>query len=258
MRGKVADIRKNEGGKVMGVGMYENVFIGNFIYALGVKIGITSYQDENKREFPACVNLLQQTPADKISGDLLASFPGSSFLIEFKNEKNNDDKELEKHKLLKNNLDDNQEMREISKLSHWFIQIDATKGLKTKVLPYYYMDISEELAKAYSFDYFIEKIVTKIFNSTRSETTMDIGVLEAPMLKYLEYIKDLFEEDSSGSKKYSLGGLIVTVTPDGGFTYVLVNDIVKVLKQERPKVLENTIPHKEISKEKSRRNGLHR
>ena len=61
--------------------IYENIFIGNFIYILGVQIGMALSHD--KIPLPACVNLLQQTPADKYLGDMLASFPGVSFLIEF-------------------------------------------------------------------------------------------------------------------------------------------------------------------------------
>lgn len=39
---------------------YENVIIGNFIYGLGLVMG------KNPRQIDSCVNLLQQTPLDKV------------------------------------------------------------------------------------------------------------------------------------------------------------------------------------------------
>ena len=48
---------------------YENVIIGNFIYGLGLVMG------KNPRQIDSCVNLLQQTPLDKVLGDVMLQFP---------------------------------------------------------------------------------------------------------------------------------------------------------------------------------------
>lgn len=50
---------------------YENVIIGNFIYGLGLVMG------KNPRQIDSCVNLLQQTPLDKVLGDVMLQFPGA-------------------------------------------------------------------------------------------------------------------------------------------------------------------------------------
>ena len=231
---------------MMGDDIYENIFIGNFIYTLGVRIGIALHQNENIKEIPACVNLLQQTPMDKPFGDMLASFEGVSFLIEFKNKKNKDKKEPEKRKMLYNDIKKDPKMGEISLLAHWLIQINVPKKeeLETKVVRYLDMDDSSRLAEADSFDNFIEKIVTKIFNHTEDGEISDIGVSEVSMSKYLTYIKKLFSNSSNKPKKYKLGGLIMTVAPDGGLKYVVLNDITKVLNLKMSRIreqgLENT------------------
>ena len=60
--------------------VYENVFIGAFVFTLGYKVA---------RRYPnsdplASVNLYQQTPADPVLADLLANLSGNNFLVEFK------------------------------------------------------------------------------------------------------------------------------------------------------------------------------
>src|SRR5262245_44285930 len=51
--------------------IYENVVIGNFLFALGYAL-----RDKGRVERLGAVNLLQQTPADRFLGDLLLDFPG--------------------------------------------------------------------------------------------------------------------------------------------------------------------------------------
>ena len=228
----------------MGVGIYENVFIGNFIYILGVKIGINYCKSGLKKEFPACVNLLQQTPVDYKFADLLTTLGGVSFLIEFKSRKNKKSKEPEKRDKLDKYIGKDVQMRKVSRLAHWFIQIDGSKEVETKVVPYLDMDKPEELVEADGFDYFIEKIIEIIFNSTNDREALDIGVTAEIMLDYLKYLGDAFKK-TSGSNNYSLGGLIINVTPDGGLKYVVLNDITQALdlklKLTISQIRENTL-----------------
>ena len=223
----------------MTVGIYENVFIGNFIYALGVKIGINSCQSEFKKEIPACVNLLQQTPIDYKFADLLTSFGGVSFLIEFKSRENKKRKEPKKRDKLDKYIGKKWQMREVSRLAHWFIQVDGSKGVETKVVPYLDMDEQKVLDEAYGFDYFIEKIIEKIFNLPSDREVLDIGVTVETMSKYLKDIAKAFPK--GGSQKESLGGLIINVTPDGRLIYVVVNDITQALELTISKIKETTL-----------------
>ena len=68
--------------------LYENVIIGNFLYGLGLDIGIKIGLDNGTETLPSIINLLQQTPADKELGDMLLEFPGVVRVLEFKNAKN--------------------------------------------------------------------------------------------------------------------------------------------------------------------------
>jgi hypothetical protein len=58
--------------------LYENQYIGTFIYALGIISG------RNGLDGIESFNLLQQTPMDARFGDLVSTWQGSSFVIEFK------------------------------------------------------------------------------------------------------------------------------------------------------------------------------
>ena len=93
--------------------LYENVIIGNFLYTLGLNIGIN-------KELPkySSINLLQQTPADKALGDVLLEFPGVVRLIEFKNKKSDKEKEKTRLKLLEMALSGEDKMIDISRLPH--------------------------------------------------------------------------------------------------------------------------------------------
>jgi len=59
--------------------LYENQYIGAFIYALGLHAGITKGQESLN-----ALSLTQQTPLDAQLGDLFAAWGGRNFLFEFK------------------------------------------------------------------------------------------------------------------------------------------------------------------------------
>lgn len=58
--------------------IYENIYIGHFIYACGRVSG-----QHSSRHYES-VNLLQQTPGDKLLGDLMMSEGVRCLLVEFK------------------------------------------------------------------------------------------------------------------------------------------------------------------------------
>jgi hypothetical protein len=79
--------------------LYENVLIGEFIFRLGYKMG-----EHGKLEHEnISLNLLQQTPLDKLWGDYMARVKTRGFLVEFKrafSERDDERKKL-KYQLLK-------------------------------------------------------------------------------------------------------------------------------------------------------------
>lgn len=215
----------------MELDIYENIFIGNFIYLLGLRIGMNIQFCDSPREVPACVNLLQQTPLDKSFSDMLASFEGISFLIEFKKKSGDVKKEKKKRNQLWQSIKDNDEMNRISRLAHWFVQVDVLKNgeLNTGVVPYLDLDNSD-LATTESFDEFLEKIVKKIFKYSKADDVVNVGVSGAAMSRYLKCVREIFNAGSGGtSKQHKLGGLIINVSPTGGLSYAVLADITRSL-----------------------------
>lgn len=205
----------------MSADIYENVFIGNFIFILGAEVGM-ALREQNKA-IPMCINLLQQTPVDKFLGDMLADFPGCSFLIEFKRDRNNDEKEKTKLVALRKELKNNSEMENISRLAHWFIQIkDCKDSLKTNVVPYLDMEQVKLELEPKTFEVFIKEIVIKIINMPNANDVKKVGVSSSEMTEYLKVLKKAY-----GSKKGTIGGIIINLSKDGALRYAVVNDIFK-------------------------------
>jgi hypothetical protein len=96
--------------------IYENVFIGAFIYSMGVFSGRNSIKSGS-------INLFQQTPFDPYVGDVFGSFEGRNFIVEFKKENKLDEGEEQKflklEEVLKSHENENK-LREISRYAHFF------------------------------------------------------------------------------------------------------------------------------------------
>src|SRR5262245_40169680 len=60
--------------------VYENIYIGQFIYSLGYYVGI----QREKINSSQAINLYQQTRSDTVLSDFFCSISGRSLLIEFK------------------------------------------------------------------------------------------------------------------------------------------------------------------------------
>ncbi|HHH8880193.1 TPA: hypothetical protein ACP3ZD_006291, partial [Pseudomonas aeruginosa] len=104
--------------------LYENITIGNFLFALGY--AIRDLQQGSKSAAVGSVNLLQQTPADRLLADVLLNFGGVARLLEFKAEGARLDKEIGKHEGLKQVIED-QGLSEISREVHWYVETKATE-----------------------------------------------------------------------------------------------------------------------------------
>lgn len=222
----------------MAADIYENVFIGNFIFMLGAEVGM-ALRDQ-KKEVPMCINLLQQTPVDKFLGDMVADFPGCSFLIEFKRKRNNDRKEKAKVNNLRNVLKNKHEMKNISRLAHWFIQIkDCKDSLKTNVVPYLDMEQANMELEPKSFELFIKEVVIKIMNMPKADDVKEVGVSSSKMSEYLKLLKKAY-----GSKNGTIGGIIINLSKEGALRYAVINDIFKTQK----KIIEQYQKQKEIGR----------
>ena len=78
--------------------IYENLVIGNFLYALGLTMGARQH-DYLAPDW--AVSLAQQTPLDIVLGDVVLTGPKAVALLEFKREANRDGRWKERSKLEK-------------------------------------------------------------------------------------------------------------------------------------------------------------
>ena len=188
--------------------LYENVIIGNFLYTLGLNIGIN-------KELPkySSINLLQQTPADKALGDVLLEFPGVVRLIEFKNKKSNKEKEKTRLKLLEMALSGEDKMIDISRQIHWYIETEPSKdSCFNRIVPY--LDaFNSQIYGEYTIETYIKEMVEEIINPLHILNHQDVK-------KYLKLI-----QMTQGSSSTGTGGLIINIT-EQGIRYVQITDLL--------------------------------
>lgn len=156
--------------------LYENVVIGNFLYALGFAIGRKT-QDGGLMPI---VNLLQQTPDDKRLADVFAYYPGAMRVIEFKRAENSDDKEEEKLRILKRAVKHAANVEKISLAVHWFVETSVPgKELVSRVLPYLhaYTDVSATT----DFTTFVDQTADALLKG-------DTGCSEGMQMGYLDVL----------------------------------------------------------------------
>jgi hypothetical protein len=135
--------------------LYENIVIGNFLYALGFAVRSKS----SSTAIPSVINLLQQTPSDKLLGDVLLEFPGVVRLIEFKNRKANHTKESNKHRTLTIGIKTkkNKHHIEVSRSIHWFIETHPeNENFISRIVPYLDAYPNSGKETCFSFEKFIE------------------------------------------------------------------------------------------------------
>src|SRR5271167_4610062 len=98
--------------------IYENVVIGNFLFALGFAVRAR----QSEKVVATAISLLQQSPADKLLGDLMMEFPGVVRLMEFKTVENRSPKERARHTQLSTAIAECPHLESISRAVHWYIE----------------------------------------------------------------------------------------------------------------------------------------
>ena len=188
--------------------VYENIIIGNFLFALGWAI-----RDKKTAGPLGCaINLLQQTPADKLLGDLLVGFEGVVRLIEFKREGARMSKEMGRHSLLAKSVVGTN-MEAISREVHWYIETAATDdALKTRIVPY--LDAFPSITKDQQLEDFIENLASQAVSQHATHTKEQIR-------EYLSWVRLTQGDGAVGS-----GGLLLVVEPNGTLRYAPMRDLM--------------------------------
>ncbi|MCK2119863.1 hypothetical protein ACO0TC_19160 [Pseudomonas aeruginosa] len=156
--------------------LYENVVIGNFLYALGFAIG----RKTQAGGLMPIVNLLQQTPDDKRLADVFAYYPGAMRVIEFKRTESNDDKEKEKLRILKRAVKHATNVERVSLAVHWFVESSVPgKELVSRVVPY--LHAYSDAPTTTDFTSFVDQTADALL-------TGDAGCSEEMQMGYLDVL----------------------------------------------------------------------
>ena len=197
--------------------LYENITIGNFLFALGYALRNT----QGNQQLAGSVNLLQQTPADKLLGDVLLKFTGVVRLIEFKAHGANVTKERDKHEALSVVIAAKQ-LEKISREVHWYVESKATDtSLGLLTIPY--LDAFTE--KAYTFTDRLQDFVQNLAQDIARQRT---GYTSKEINDYLLYVRSM-----QGSGATGIGGLLLLAEPNGLLRYAAINDLVDLNMDHR-------------------------
>lgn len=212
--------------------LYENVVIGNFLYSLGYSIGNATL----KKKQLSVISLLQQTPADKLLGDMLLEFIGVVRLIEFKNKASSLAKERDKCSKLKLTIGGNKEMQNISREIHWYVETEPFKELcLNNIKPY---------LDAFSIGNSIHTIESFIDSITHSVITPTNKIPPSKLEAYLALVTCC-----QGDGKVGTGGLLVSVSKEG-IRYLQFTNIMQLNLQHKEYVLQVAREYKSMMKKK--------
>ncbi|MDO3617329.1 hypothetical protein Q3O98_11345 [Ralstonia pseudosolanacearum] len=193
--------------------LYENVIIGNFLYGLGFAVRANRPSSTTV----GVVNLLQQTPADKLLGDLLLTFPGAVRLIEFKAEDNPSGKERGRHRMLSAAVADDAVMQATSRRVHWYVETAPSEehGVIARIVPY--LDaFPQEKAKRDLLPTYIEQLARELTEECADHQRVQDKA-------YLELVRL-----TQGNGEVGTGGLVFVADADGALHYAQLLDIMEL------------------------------
>jgi hypothetical protein len=197
--------------------LYENVVIGNFLYGLGHSIGNAT---KEKRQL-SIINLLQQTPSDKLLGDVLLEYTGVVRLIEFKNRERESSltKEKKRHNQLELMIGDNEKLQKISREIHWYVETKPFEQVcLNNINPY--LDAFSGNESTYTVESFIENI-------TESVVKKDSDITPEEFEAYLALVSTC-----QGGGDVATGGLVVAMDKEG-IKYLQFADIMQLRLQHK-------------------------
>ncbi|TCZ63925.1 hypothetical protein [Roseicella aquatilis] len=200
--------------------VYENVVVGNFLFALGLRMGMRHGVAPVE---PLSVNLLQQTPLDQTLGDVVLGSKTLFRIIEFKRAASRSDKEEGKLRRLAAGLAARRARRleKLSRKIHWYVRSDFRRSHdEVSVVPY--LDFMRGVAPT-KFTDFIDQTAEEVnAGPLGDEVVVDCR-------KYLDLLSHVHDDDG----KDASGCLIVFVGSDGGMRFIPVDNVRDFLRTPR-------------------------
>lgn len=188
--------------------LYENLYIGTFIYTLGLISGQRGVVDHET------ILLLQQTPEDAVVGDLFARWQGTNLIIEFKRSKRqleDEAKKVNRRQLLEELRQlGNEPLKEISDRCHFLAVPDENAG-ELSLMFNRYTDLPQMINGTNVPSATLTRFVEQILNERdMDDDKRTIGVGFEDLHAYMETMRKVAFATTSGS-----GGLIVNLDADG-------------------------------------------
>lgn len=217
--------------------IYENIYIGVFIYSLGFLVA----KNKQVSSLSSAINLYQQTPGDTTLGDFFCNIGGRNLLIEFKKEWKEISSEYNKPakgKLL-DELRREARLHTISLKTHFLASPYEFSGTERDLylFPYVYL-LNKELINIEPMGSFIENYLDQRVGSKGEE-----------FAEYLGALRPVAQSAQGGAKE--LSGLIVNLNEQGRITCVAFDDVRTI--QRNILELDRTISlERGIERERSR------
>ncbi|WP_321903937.1 hypothetical protein [Paraburkholderia tropica] len=196
--------------------IYESIVIGNFLFGLGFAVRAR----KSGTNAVAAINLLQQSPADPLLGDLMMEFPGVVRLIEFKTIENRSPKERARHDALSSRIVGYPHLESISRAVHWYIETSAkSDDLVATIVPY--LDAYPTRRQGHKLETFISSIADEVASPSEEFSREDVA-------DYLRWV-----QETQGDGKVGTGALLLVAEPNGKLRYAVLSDLLELRLQHR-------------------------
>lgn len=192
--------------------IYENLVIGNFLFALGLKIGA---RPDGYVAPDLAVNLLQQTPLDIVLGDVLLVGLKAVALLEFKRAADRRSKERGKLVAIEALLEcpEFRDLQKTSRQIHFYVETgDKLEKGFSRVLPYLELRTDDRGSC-------LEQLIDDLAVRARSAPALSEMQIHACQ-RYLELVCIC-----QGRSYHPSPGLLVGVGGDGRIAFAPLDDI---------------------------------
>ncbi len=225
--------------------VYENILIGNFLYFLGYqsclihhqnkqekpeKVSANSAQKTPAKDVHRAINLFQQTPTDRLLGDVHLNFGGRNLLIEFKAFNNESDtKENNKRESLIDKIKqlEPNERKDMLSFSHKCHYLGYQSDPERFTLDFVkYVDLQSKFPPCEMLSF-----------SNKILTDNDTGVERDNFKRYLEILKAALVKSG---RSFSTAGIHINISDDDQFTFTICSSIEELVDAISD-ALENTL-----------------
>lgn len=203
--------------------LYENQYIGVFLYSLGY------FACQNDLTLDT-VSMMQQTPLDTTYGDLLTSWQGRNFIFEFKRSEDEVCEEFTKPAKLKllQNLASNDELRLLADKGH-LICYPSIIQYSTQFVNHQYSKIKNDKSQSGTMRFTYNEFVIQYLLNPRNGLNLE------ELSTYTEFM-----QACSGKEGAKVSGMLINVDHEGLMHFIQFDNIIELIS-EYEKAKENKL-----------------